>query len=338
MSLRYTADKVALSYVGAIRWCHSSVPFACGQIVEAHRNRRVSWPQNSRMTKTLPPRPGFDVPAGACNAHVHVFGPRERFPYDTNAPTPPAADAPKDMLYALNQRLGLQRCVVVQSIVHGYDNRATEDALAARPGSYRGVALLPPGVDTAELHRLHAAGFRGVRYNFMGNPAGWAPMDEVLTMAARIERLGWHLQIHGEPHILMDFGPALRRSPVPVVIDHMGRIDASLGFDQPHFRALLALLDDPRFWVKVSGCDRITRQGAPYADAVPYARKLVAEFGERALWGTDWPHPSPSHGVPDDLQLLELLMQIAPTGAERQALLVDNPQRLYRFEATAPAG
>lgn len=276
------------------------------------------------MTLSLPPN--------ACNAHCHVFGPRERFPYAPDASFVPQQDAPKESLFALNDSLGLQRCVVVQSACHGFDNRAAEDAVAARPHDYRGVALLPTDVPDAELERLDAAGFRGVRFNFMGHLGRQAPIDDVLALAGRIAPLGWHLQVHGDPSLLLtELAPALKRSPTPVVIDHIGRIDASQGMDQPDFRALLALMDDQRFWVKVSGMDRITRLGPPYQDAQPFARKLVAEFGDRVVWGNDWPHPNHAGPVPDEQQLVALIAEIAPTSAAREALMVDNPQRLYRF-------
>jgi 2-pyrone-4,6-dicarboxylate lactonase len=275
------------------------------------------------------------LPIGACNAHCHVFGPRDRFPYAADATFVPAVDAPKEALYALNDRLGLQRCVVVQSSCHGFDNRATEDAIAGRADSYRGIALLPTDVADAELKRLDLSGFRGVRFNYMGHLGRATPIGEVLALAVRIAPLGWHLQVHGDPSLLTELGPALRRSPVPVVIDHIGRVDASLGIGQGAFRALLDLMNDERFWVKVSGIDRITRQGPPYADALPFARKLVAEFGDRVLWGNDWPHPNHSGPIPDEDQLVALIGQIAPSTAARERLLVANPQRLYRFGAGA---
>ncbi|OUM00010.1 amidohydrolase family protein [Variovorax sp. JS1663] len=275
------------------------------------------------MTSTLPP--------GACNAHCHVFGPGTRFPYAPNASFVPKEDAPKEALFALNDSLGLQRCVVVQSACHGFDNSATEDALASRPDSYRGIALLPTDVPDAELTRLDAAGFRGVRFNFMGHLGQHTPIEYVLGLAARFAPLGWHLQIHGDPALLTELAPALRRSPTPVVIDHIGRIDAALGLDQPDFRALLALMDDHRFWVKVSGMDRITRLGPPYADAQPFASKLVAEFGDRVVWGNDWPHPNHAGPTPNEQQLVDLISAVAPTTSAREALLVRNPQRLYQF-------
>jgi len=271
------------------------------------------------------------LPSAACNAHCHVFGPRSRFPYARDATFVPKEDAPKEALYALNDRLGLSRCVVVQSSCHGFDNRVTEDAVAFRPGDYRGIALLPTHVQDAELQRLHAAGFRGVRFNFMGHLGRHTPIEEVIALAARIAPLGWHLQIHGDPALLTDLAPALRRSPTPVVIDHIGRIDAALGPNQPNFQALLQLMADERFWVKVSGMDRITRLGPPYADAQAFARTLIAEFGNRVLWGNDWPHPNHAGPIPDEQQLVDLIAEIAPSPAAREALLVRNPERLYQF-------
>ena len=275
------------------------------------------------MTPALPPR--------ACNAHCHVFGPRERFPYADNASFVPAHDAPREALYALNDRLGLQRCVVVQSACHGFDNAATEDALAGRPGAYRGVALLPTDVPDAELKRLDAAGFRGVRFNYMGHLGRATPIDEVMRLARRLAPLGWHLQLHGDPAMMTDLASAIASAPVPVVIDHMGRIDASRGLDQPHFTALRRLLGHDHVWVKVSGIDRITAEGPPYVDALPFAQALVAQQADRVLWGNDWPHPNHQGPVPDEDQLVALIREIAPHEAVRQKLLVENPHRLYRF-------
>lgn len=271
------------------------------------------------------------LPAGACNAHCHVFGPRDRFPYVTSGSFVPEHDAPKEALHALHARLGISRCVVVQSTCHGFDNRATEDAVQSRPDHFRAIALLPTDVPETELKRLDAAGFRGVRFNYMHHLGQHTPIDDVLALAARLAPFGWHLQLHGEPSLLVELGPALRRAPVPVVIDHIGRIDASLGLDQPHFRALLGLMEDPRFWVKVSGCERITRQPWPHEDALPFARTLVERFPDRVVWGLDWPHPNFTGPVPDDAQLAALLPRIAPDDAALQRLLVDNPARLYGF-------
>jgi 2-pyrone-4,6-dicarboxylate lactonase len=271
------------------------------------------------------------LPPGSCNAHCHVFGPRERFPYAPKAPFVPLVDAPREDLYALNDRLGLERCVVVQSTCHGLDNSVSEDAVLGRPKNYRAIALLACDVENTELKRLDQAGFRGVRFNFMGHLGRQTPVEEVLALAARIEPLGWHLQVHGSPSLLTDLGPALSRSPVPVIIDHLGRIDASLGPKHQDFMALQALMRHEKFWVKLSGMDRITKTGPPYEDAQPLARSLLQEFGERVLWGNDWPHPNHAGPIPDEEQLVQLIHQLAPTEAELMRLMVTNPQRLYRF-------
>lgn len=278
-----------------------------------------------------PSRPRLALPAGACDAHVHVFGPEARFPFARERSFTPC-EAPKEKLFALHALLGIERCVVVQSTAHGFDNSATEDALAARRGAYVGIALVPVTIADAELRRLDAAGFRGVRFNFMRHLSAAAPIDAIIAFGERLAEIGWHLQLHFESALVHELAPALSRTAVPVVIDHMGRIDASRGLDQPDFVKLRALMKDERFWIKVSGAERASRQGPPYEDAVPYARSLVEEAEDRVLWGTDWPHPNLSH-VPDDGVLVDLLASIAPSESQRRALLVSNPERLYRFGA-----
>jgi 2-pyrone-4,6-dicarboxylate lactonase len=277
-----------------------------------------------------PSKPKLPLPPRACDTHCHVFGPRGAFPYSPNRTYTPA-DAPKESLFALHDLLGIERAVIVQPGIHGSDHRATADALASRPGRYRAVALLAPDVDDGEIANLDRAGFCAVRFNFMPHLGPGTPMEDVLRLAGRLAEFGWHLQIHTESSLIEALAPGLRQSPVPVVIDHMGRVDASEGLDQRPFRALMELLEDDRFWVKVSGCERASRQPPPHSDAIPFARRLVETYGDRVLWGTDWPHPNFRAEPPDDGALVDLLSEIAPTQAQRQALLVDNPQRLFRF-------
>lgn len=280
-----------------------------------------------------PSEPTLRLPRGACDAHVHVFGPRRRFPFAEGRSYTPS-DAPKEMLFALHEFLGIDHCVIVHSAAHGADNTATADALAAKDGAYRGVALAPVTTGDDELKRLDAAGFRGARFHYMEHLGRGTPIADVIAFGRRLADIGWHLQIHMQAALIAELAPAIRTSPVPVMIDHMGRIDASPGLEQPAFLHLLRLMDDPNVWVKVSGADRATRTGPPYADAVPFARKLVAEFGDRVVWGTDWPHPNHQGPIPDDGGLVDLIADFAPTPEVRQALLVDNPQRFYQF---APA-
>ncbi|MEI7784657.1 MAG: amidohydrolase family protein [Betaproteobacteria bacterium] len=281
----------------------------------------------------VPSRPSLQLPALACDAHVHVFGPAERFAYAASRNFTPV-DAPRQSLFALHRLLGIERCVVVQSAVHGWDNSAVEDTLTEGEGRYLGVALVPPDVADQELARLAAAGFRGVRFNFMKHLSGGATPEQVLALTERLAPIGLHLQLHFESSLIHSLAPMIRRSRVPVMIDHMGRVDAAAGADAPDFQALCELLRDERVHMKVSGIDRIDprppQDPAPYAHGVKLAQLLVREFGSRCVWGTDWPHPNHTH-IPDDGQLVDALAQIAPEAAERQALLVDNPARFYRF-------
>ncbi|MGE0803570.1 MAG: amidohydrolase [Lautropia sp.] len=294
-------------------------------------------PQQRPSFLAQPSTPRFGLPPGACDTHVHVFGPAARFPFADSRPYTPA-DAPKEALFALHRQMGIERCVIVQSGIHGFDNSAAEDAIAAQHGNYVGIALLPLTVPDAELHRLDAAGFRGVRFNYMHHLGSAPPIADVIAFARRLEPIGWHLQIHPDPGLIAELAPSLRASPVPVVIDHMGRVDAGLGLDQPAFVALRVLLGDPKIHVKVSGSERSSRLGPPYRDAVPIAQALVDAFPAQVLWGTDWPHPNVPGGPPDDGLLVDLIAEMAPAAVQRQALLVDNPARLYRFTDTRAAG
>jgi len=278
-----------------------------------------------------PTEPKLKLPAGACDAHFHIFGPRDKFPYAKDAPYVPDADAPKDILIDRHMFLGIERGVVVQSAAHGLDNSAAADLIAEKKGSYVGVALVPVNADMSLLKKLHEQGFRGARFNYLQHLGGGPGMPEVMKLATKLAVLNWHLQLHVESSMIVKMTPELKLSPVPVVIDHMARIDASRGLDQPGFMHLLKLMEDRRFWVKVSGLERASRQGSPYADAVPFARKLVAEFGDRVVWGSDWPHPN-LDSIPDDGVLVDLIAEFA-NEAQRQALLVDNPMRLYKFSA-----
>lgn len=280
-----------------------------------------------------PSTPRLALPVGACDTHVHVFGPATRFPFWPESALVPA-DATKETLFALHAKLGVQRCVIVQSLMHGFDNSVVEDAIAAGGGRYLGVALVRPDVSDAELTRLAGAGIRGVRFNFMKHLGASASIEEVIEFTRRLAPFGLHLQVHFESSLIHALAAPLARSAVPVVIDHMGRVDATLGATGADFVALHAALENPLFRVKVSGIDRVSpfAARADYAPGIALARKLVEDFPTRCFWGTDWPHPNHSH-APDDGELVDALALIAPDEELRRQLLVDNPQQFYRFDA-----
>tara|TARA_B110000503_G_C7056571_1_gene374718 strand:+ start:171 stop:1046 length:876 start_codon:yes stop_codon:yes gene_type:complete len=283
---------------------------------------------------TYHPNPGpsnFPLPPGACDGHCHVFGPVSKFPFSPKARTRPG-DASKETLFALHDRYGFERCVVVQAGCHGFDNRATADAVAARQGSYVGIALLPHDVADEEIITLKAQGFRGIRFNYMAHLDPGPDPKELAVLAGRLAKYDWHLEIHMDSSFIESMVPYLATLPVPVVIDHMGRIDASLGIKQPAFESLKSLLNFEHIWVKVSCSERASRQEFPYTDATPFAAELVNSFPNKVLWGTDWPHPNFRSSPPDDGNLISLLKNIAPTPKLLKSLLVDNPMRLYKFE------
>jgi 2-pyrone-4,6-dicarboxylate lactonase len=271
-----------------------------------------------------------------------VFGPGAEFPYAPERKYTPC-DAGKARLFALRDHLGFARNVIVQATCHGADNRAMADACRSSGGRARGVATVRGGVTDAELAELHEAGVRGVRFNFVKRLVDSTPREELAEIAARVARLGWHVVIYFEaPDLpgLVDFLAAL---PTTVVVDHMGRPDVTKPVDGPEFAPFLQLLrEQPHVWSKVGGADRLSVSGPPatgsepfpYRDVAAFARRVVEEFPDRVLWGTDWPHPNLKDHMPDDGLLVDFIPHIAPTPELQRKLLVDNPVRLYWSEET----
>lgn len=282
-----------------------------------------------RSWTLAPSAPRYVPPHGAVDAHCHVFGPAARFPFSPKAKYLPQ-DAGPEMLFALRERLGFARNVIVQASCHGTDNRATLDAIARSNGTVRGVAVVDPAIADAELDALHAGGIRGVRFNFLKRLVDDAPKDRFLDLSHRIARLGWHVVVYFEADVLAELRPFLDAIPVPVVIDHMGRPDVAQGPEGADMRALRAFVDSrPDIWVKTTCPDRLDPAGEPYDAFVGAVRPLVEAYPHRVLWGTDWPHPNMEKILPDDGGIVDVIPRIAVTAELRQALLVDNPTRLY---------
>ncbi|GGY59800.1 2-pyrone-4,6-dicarboxylate hydrolase [Streptomyces omiyaensis] len=288
-----------------------------------------------------PSRPGFRLPEGAVDAHCHVFGPGDEFPYAPERKYTPC-DASKEQLFALRDHLGFTRNVIVQATCHGADNSALVDALRASGGLARGVATLRPDATDAEVRELHEAGVRGVRFNFVKRLVDAAPRQELREVAEKIAPYGWHAVVYFEAADLPDLRDFLLSIPVPLVVDHMGRPDTTKDPEGPGFEAFLDFLRARNdIWCKVTCPERLSASGPPaldgernaYGDVVPFARRVVEEFPDRVLWGTDWPHPNLTDHMPDDGLLVDFVPHIAPTHGLRQKLLVDNPTRLYWPEA-----
>jgi 2-pyrone-4,6-dicarboxylate lactonase len=270
------------------------------------------------------------MPPMACDAHCHVFGPAATFPYAAGrAYTPP--DAPKERLAALHTTLGVERAVIVQASCHGTDNRAMLDAIATSRGRYRGVAIVDASFTETDYAALHEGGIRGARFNFVRHLGGMPHLDILDHVVQRIRALGWHLVVHLDAADLVELSGLLRRLPVPFVIDHMGRVKADGGLSQPPFRALLDLMTLDSCWVKVCGAERVSADGPPFLDAMPFAQALIRAAPDRVLWGTDWPHPNIGRDMPNDGDLVDLVPLMAPDEVLQRKLLIHNPATLYGF-------
>jgi len=277
-----------------------------------------------------PSKPSYAPPPDAVDAHCHVFGPGDAFPFAPERKYTPC-DAPKEKLWALRDFLGFERNVIVQATCHGADNRALVDALDDAGGRARGIATVKPDVSDVELESLHKAGVRGVRFNFVKRLVDALPREPLKKIAERIKPLGWHIVIYFEAQELPELYDFFTSLPTTVVVDHMGRPDVSLPVDGPEFALFLKLMaEHENFWSKVTCPERLTKSGPPdYVDVVPFGRRLVETFPDRVLWGTDWPHPNMKSHMPDDGKLVDFIPKIAPTAELRKKLLVDNPMRLY---------
>ena len=277
-----------------------------------------------------PSVPQFKVPEGAVDAHCHVFGPGDEFPFAPERKYTPC-NAGKDKLWALRDHLGLTRNVIVQATCHGADNRALVDALCNSDDKARGVATVRADVTDEELSKLHEAGVRGVRFNFVKRLVDVLPHDTLVATAERVAQLGWHLVLYFEAPDLPELFDFFSSLPAAVVVDHMGRPDVTRSENGPDFDLFVKFMaDNPDYYSKVSCPERLTVEGPPeYNDVVPFARRLVETFPDRVLWGTDWPHPNMKSHVPDDGKLVDYIPRIATTVDLQRKLLIDNPLKLY---------
>jgi predicted TIM-barrel fold metal-dependent hydrolase len=286
----------------------------------------------------------FAIPANACDCHTHVFGNPSRFPFWAGRGYTPEAALPEEMA-ALHRSLHLDRVVIVTPSVYGADNSATLYGMRARGGNARGIAVIDEKTPESALDAMDKAGIRGVRLNLAAagqiDPAtGCKRLQEAL---GRVARRHWHVQIFTSLPMISALRDLVKDSPAPVVFDHFGGAQASLGLAQPGFADLVALVRSGKAYVKISGAYRCSTQAPDYGDVAPFARTLIAANTERVIWGTDWPHPNsatpaghkPTDVTPlfpiDDGRLLNQLPVWAPDPAIRKKILVDNPARLYGF-------
>ena len=290
----------------------------------------LQWCQN-------PTKPKFHLPEGAVDTHCHVFGPSNSFPYSPTRKYTPC-DATKNQLFQLRDYLGFDKNVIVQASCYGTDNRALMDALSHSGNKARGIASVNNQVQDKELEEMHAAGIRGVRFNFLKRLVTITPKNVLIEIASRVAAFGWHVEVYFESADLPELWDFFTGLPTNVVVDHMGRPNVALGVNSPEFQLFTRLLNEhENIYTKVSCPERLSITGPKalngeenaYQDVVPFARHLVENFSDRVLTGTDWPHPNLKKYMPDDGLLVDWIPHIATTPELQIKLLVDNPTRLY---------
>jgi predicted TIM-barrel fold metal-dependent hydrolase len=298
-----------------------------------------------RAAASQPATPvAFDVPAGACDCHTHMFGDPKQFPFAADRVYTPEPASIAEMR-ALHRALRMDRVVVVQPSVYGTDNTCTLDAVRQLGSRARAIAVIDDATSSAALDAMHQAGARGIRIN-LATSNQTSPAVAHRRLQRAIEQLKdrrWHIQIYTTLPVISAIADQVMASPIPIVFDHFGGAQASLGTGQPGFDALLGLVRSGKAYVKISGAYRSSSLRPEYADAAPLAKSLIAANAQRVLWGSDWPHPdsgradgrTPADIAPllqiDDGRLLNQLPVWAPDAALRKTILVDNPARLYGY-------
>jgi 2-pyrone-4,6-dicarboxylate lactonase len=278
-----------------------------------------------------PRRPKFTVPAGAVDSHIHLFGPASKYPFHPGSKYVSEDILPEHNI-ALQNALGLGVSIVVSGGGYGTSYRHLEDVLRRFPNRFRGVALLPAQTKTDEIATLDRVGVRGARFV---SPQHGAHLPQLASSANLVERIveaGWHVQFYPHRTDLPEFKEQLLSLGTDIVLDHFAHIPADGGTDQPAFRCLLDMLESGRVWVKLSGPMRCTLEEPPYPSVTPLAKALVRHAPDRLLWGSDWPHVNMTgRTMPNDGDLIDLLLEWAPDESARKKILVDNPTKLYRL-------
>lgn len=293
---------------------------------------RICLPPQSEYTAV-----NFSVPAGACDSHVHIFGPFAQFPLAEDRSYTPQ-EFSSDQFAAHLDRIGFTRGVLVTASVCGTNNGSLLQGLEQYPDRFRGVVVPDMNVSDEELDRWHALGVRGARFNLLqidGKPMyrNGVGLEVLKRLAPKFAERGWHAQIWAHAPDLPELAPQLLGLGLPLVIDHMGRMNTSHGLNNPGFQFLCKLLAEGKGWVKISGADRIGDVQQGYQDVDPFAKALIAANPENVVWGTDWPHINyfdPTL-VPDDGKLVNLLPRWIEKPQNLERILVSNPARLYDF-------
>lgn len=281
--------------------------------------------------------PTLRLPEGSCDCHFHIYGPFDRFPAGEEGRFSPSRQFAIEDAFKLWDKLGISRGVIVHAVGSGEDNAVTYDALRRYPDRLRATAILRPDVSDRRLDELTDVGFRAVRVTMIrqdGKPVSTlgTSYDDFVQLAPRLAERGWHAQLWIESSDLAAAAAELEKLPFNYVIDHMSRTMADKGHEHPDFVAYTERLKTGRYWTKISGADRNTRIGRPYADTAPYMKAIVEAAPDQVVWGSDWPHVGHTpESMPDLQDLLRLFHECVPDEVTRRKILIDNPTRLYGF-------
>lgn len=276
-----------------------------------------------------PKKPKLKAPPGACDTHIHLFGPAGKYQFASDSPYA-AQDALPETLFALQDTLGLSTAVIVSPGGYGRNYTMLVDALAKYPDRFRGIALMPDDAPSSEFGRLGKLGVRGLRM-ISEKRGGHLPHFNRET-AARAHEHGWHVQFYPYGTDIVDYADRLLLLPNDIVLDHFASIPAAGGVDQPAVKTVLRMLDSGRVWLKLSGPMRCTLENVPYPSVTPLAGAFAKHAPERMIWGSDWPHVNMNNrAMPNDGDLLDLMLEWVPDEAVRNRILAQNAKTLYGF-------
>lgn len=286
---------------------------------------RLVQPPNSNTRK-----PRLIAPAGACDTHLHVYGARELYPLAAERNYTPDPHSTLDDYLRVHQVLGLERAVIVTGSANGTNNRATLDAITRMGGQFKGLALLEPAIGDAELRRFAESGITGFRVKADGK--GGLSFDDAEKIAERVAGFSWHVEFMSQSLAeVIAASPFLSRLKLPYVFDHVAHVEPDQNKNHPEFRELLAVLkNEAQAWINLYSFYQLSRSGAPdYTDMNDVVRDIIDARPDRVIWGSNWPHAGISVPMPDDADLLDFLLAVAPEEKTRRLILVDNPARLY---------
>ncbi|MEN2793048.1 amidohydrolase family protein [Sphingomonas oligophenolica] len=259
---------------------------------------------------------------------MHLIGGGIDAPFlENRSYTPPVATV--DAFIAMLDTVGVDYGVVVQISVHGSDNRILKAALRRYPDRLRGVASIAGDEPEEELEELHALGVRGIRLN--EHFAGGVSAESLSPIAEICRRLGWHLDLGLTAGRLRATADDLRRLDLPFVLDHLGTCLPGGGIAHPDNAAVIALARNENCWIKLSGLYRLSAESSPYRDMIPLVQACCSAAPDRVIWGSDWPNVAlfDPDKVPETGAQLDAMAELIPDRALLQAILVDNPGRLF---------